>query len=136
MRSGGDEVVIVVEDTPTRVVLQHILVDAKSGHVTKHWRQDWIFEQPTRFEFSADQTWTMHALSPAQTGGAWTQRVYEVSDASRYCGTGTWRYDISIATRTRDLPARPLPPHDYTKRDAHHTYISNTRHTPPPHHPT
>src|SRR5690606_3191176 len=33
MRSGGDEVVIVVEDTPTRVVLQHILVDAKSGHV-------------------------------------------------------------------------------------------------------
>lgn len=34
--SGADKVVIVVEDTPTRVVLQHILVDASSGHVTKH----------------------------------------------------------------------------------------------------
>ncbi len=40
MRSGGDETVIVVEDTPTRIVLQHLLVDPKSGHVTKHWRQD------------------------------------------------------------------------------------------------
>lgn len=41
MRAGADEAVVVVEDTPTRVVLQHLLVDAKSGHVTKHWREDW-----------------------------------------------------------------------------------------------
>ena len=41
-RSGGDEVVIVVEDTPGKVVLQHLLVDQKGGHVTKHWRQDWM----------------------------------------------------------------------------------------------
>src|SRR3546814_18172996 len=67
MRSGGDEVVIVVADTPTRVVLQHILVDAKSGHVTKHWRPDWIFDAPTRFEFSSDQTLTLQAVAPAQT---------------------------------------------------------------------
>src|SRR5690606_41645411 len=64
MRSGGDEVVIVVQATPTRVVLQHILVDAKSGHVTKHWRQDWVYEAPTRFEVSGEQTWTVRA--PAQ----------------------------------------------------------------------
>src|SRR3546814_14784989 len=83
MRSGGDEVVIVVEDTPTRVVLQHILVEARSGHVTKHWRQDWIFEAPTRLEFSADPTWTVHALSPAQTGSAWPQCVDEVRAAPR-----------------------------------------------------
>ena len=47
MRSGGNEVVIVVEDTPTKIVLQHILVDEKSGHVTKHWRQDWTYEAPS-----------------------------------------------------------------------------------------
>lgn len=47
MRSGGSEVVIVVEDTPQRIVLQHLLLDEKSGHITKHWRQDWVYEAPT-----------------------------------------------------------------------------------------
>ncbi|TQV02416.1 hypothetical protein DB813_22410, partial [Xanthomonas perforans] len=86
MRSGASEVVIVVEDSPRRLVLQHVLVDEKTGHVTKHWRQDWTFEAPQRFEFTAEQTWTVHALTPAITSGAWTQCVYEVSDAPRYCG--------------------------------------------------
>ena len=30
MRSGGNELVVVVEDTPTRIVLQHLLVDPAS----------------------------------------------------------------------------------------------------------
>jgi len=50
--------------SPRKLVLQHLLVDEKSKHVTKHWRQDWIYEAPQRFEFSADQTWTVHALPP------------------------------------------------------------------------
>jgi hypothetical protein len=129
MRSVGDETVIVVEDTPTRVVLQHILVDARSGHVTKHWRQDWVYEAPTRFEFSADQTWTVHALSPGQTRGAWTQCVYEVSDAPRYCGTGKWSYDNGIATWTGDLTARPLPRREYTRREDYNVVIGINRHT-------
>lgn len=41
---GGDEAVIVVEDSPGKIVLQHILVDTRSGHVVKRWRQDWIYE--------------------------------------------------------------------------------------------
>ncbi len=69
-RSGGDEVVILVEDSPGRIVLQHILVDAKSGHVTKHWRQDWVYEAGQRFEFSADQTWTVHAIPRDASTGA------------------------------------------------------------------
>ncbi|GAA3933573.1 hypothetical protein GCM10022229_29350 [Luteimonas lutimaris] len=129
MRSGGDEVVIVVEDTPTRVVLQHILVDARSGHVTKHWRQDWTYEAPVRFEFSADQTWTVRALSPEETRGAWTQCVYEVSDAPRYCGTGKWNYDDGVATWTSDATWRPLPRREYTKRDDYNALRVVNRHT-------
>lgn len=83
VRTGGNEVVIVVEDTPTRVVLQHLLVEPKSGHVTKHWRQDWVYQAPTRFEFTADQTWQVRPIPTALTTGAWTQCVYEVSDAPR-----------------------------------------------------
>ncbi len=129
MRSGGDETVIVVEDTPTRIVLQHILVDAKSGHVTKHWRQDWFYEAPTRFEFTADQTWHVRAIPADTTRGAWTQCVYEVSDAPRYCGTGRWDYTNGVATWTSDLSWRPLPRREYTKRSDYYALSVVNRHT-------
>src|SRR3546814_21063205 len=66
MRSGGDEVVIVVEDTPTRVLLQHNLVDAKRGHVTKHRPKDWIFRAPTGFDYTAHPTCTIPPPPHAQ----------------------------------------------------------------------
>ena len=129
MRSGGDEMVIVVEDTHTRIVLQHILVDAKSGHVTKHWRQDWFYEAPTRFEFTADQTWHVRAIPADATRGAWTQCVYEVSDAPRYCGTGRWDYTNGVATWTSDLSWRPLPRREYTRRSDYNALSVVNRHT-------
>lgn len=132
-RSGADEVVIVVEDSPRRVVLQHILVDAKSGHVTKHWRQDWTYEAAQRFEFSAEQTWTVRAIPADETRGAWTQCVYEVSDAPRYCGTGRWIHagsgDGRIATWTSDDSWRPLPRREYTKRSDYNAVAAVNRHT-------
>lgn len=128
-RSGGNETVIVVEDTPTKIVLQHILVDEKSGHVTKHWRQDWVYQAPSRFEFSADQTWQVRAIPADETRGAWTQCVFEVSDAPRYCGTGTWTYDNGIATWTSDQTWRPLPRREYTKRSDYNAVSAINRHT-------
>ena len=129
MRSGGDETVIVVEDVPGRIVLQHILVDAKSGHVTKHWRQDWVYQAPTRFEFSADQTWRVRPVPAEATRGAWTQCVYEVSDAPRYCGTGRWDYAHGVATWTSDLSWRPLPRREYTQRSDYNALSVVNRHT-------
>jgi hypothetical protein len=128
-RSGADEAVIVVEDAPGRIVLQHILVDARSGHVTKHWRQDWVYEAPRRFEFSADQTWTMRAIPAESTRGAWTQCVYEVSDAPRYCGTGRWTHDNGIAMWTGDAGWRPLPRREYSKRSDYDAILAVNRHT-------
>lgn len=128
-RSGGNETVIVVEDTPTKIVLQHILVDEKSGHVTKHWRQDWVYQAPSRFEFSADQTWRVRAIPAETTRGAWTQCVFEVSDAPRYCGTGRWSYDNGIATWTSDTTWRPLPRREYTKRSDYNAVAAINRHT-------
>ena len=129
MRSGGDETVIVVEDTPTRIVLQHILVDAKSGHVTKHWRQDWFYEAPTRFEFTADQTWHVRTIPTDATRSAWTQCVYEVSDAPRYCGTGRWDYTNGVSTWTSDLSWRPLPRREYARRGDYNALSVVNRHT-------
>ena len=129
MRSGGDEVVIVVEDTPAKVVLQHILVDPKSGHVTKHWRQDWMYEAPRRWEFASDQTWRLRDIPADRTRGAWTQCVYEVSDAPRYCGTGRWNHQYGVATWTSDRTWRPLPRREYTKRSDYNAMNVENRHT-------
>ena len=128
-RSGGDEVVIVVEDAPGRIVLQHLLVEPKSGHVTKHWRQDWTWEAAQRFEFSADQTFQVRPIPAALTQGAWTQCVYEVSDAPRYCGTGRWDHDTGAATWTSDLSWRPLPRREHTIRSDYNALSVVNRHT-------
>ena len=129
VRSGGNEVVIVVEDTPNRVVLQHLLVDAKSGHVTKHWRQDWTYEAANRFEFSDDQTWQVRSIPDEVNRGAWTQCVFEVSDAPRYCGTGRWDYHNGVPTWTSDLSWRPLPRREYTIRSDYNAVSAINRHT-------
>ena len=127
--SGGDEIVIVVEDTPQRIVLQHILLDVRSGHVTKHWRQDWTWQAASRFEFDADQTWRSHVLPQAETAQAWTQCVYEVSDAPRYCGTGRWLHDGAASTWTSDPTWRPLPRREYTQRKDYNAIRAINRHT-------
>ncbi|MFO0394489.1 MAG: DUF6607 family protein, partial [Lysobacteraceae bacterium] len=126
--SGAREVVILVEDSPSKIVLQHLLV-APNGHVTKHWRQDWTFEAPSRFEFVADQTWRVRALSTEETAGKWTQCVFEVSDAPRYCGTGAWNHKYGNATWTSDRSWRPLPRREYTTREDYNALNVENRHT-------
>jgi hypothetical protein len=126
--SGAREVVILVEDTPTKIVLQHVLV-GKDGHVTKHWRQDWQFEAPSRFEFVADQTWRVRALTSEESAGKWTQCVFEVSDAPRYCGTGAWNHKYGNATWTSDRSWRPLPRREYTTREDYNALNVENRHT-------
>lgn len=119
----------MVEDSPDRIVLQHLLVEPKSGHVTKHWRQDWVYEAPARFEFSDDQTWTVQPIAAEKTAGAWTQCVYEVSDAPRYCGTGRWNHKYGVATWTSDRSWRPLPRREYTTREDYNALNVENRHT-------
>ncbi len=130
--TGGYETVIVVEDSPDRIVLQHLLV-SPGGHVIKHWRQDWYFEAKERFEFVADQEWAIRALAPEKTAGAWTQCVFEVSDAPRYCGTGKWNHRYGVSTWTSDRTWRPLPRREYTRRDDYNAINAENRHTVTPH---
>jgi len=128
-RTGGDEVVIVVENSSQRIVLQHLLLHVPSGHVTKHWRQDWTYEATQRWEFTSDQTWRWRDLPQDQIKGHWTQCVYEVSDAPRYCGTGRWVHANGISTWTSDTSWRPLPRRDYTKRKDYNGLGAINRHT-------
>ncbi len=125
--TGGDETVVLVSDDGRRISLQHLLV--AGGHVVKHWRQDWEYEAPRRLEFSEDQTWRLREIPTQKTRGAWTQCVYEVSDAPRYCGTGRWQYKGETATWTSDATWRPLPRREYTVRKDYNAVAAINRHS-------
>lgn len=127
--AGAFETVVLVEDSGRKIVLQHLLVSKDGAHVIKHWRQDWIFEAPTRFEFTEDQTWRVKPIAAAITQAAWTQCVYEVNDAPRYCGTGKWRHDTGAPTWTSDPTWRPLPRREYTVRSDYNALNATNRHT-------
>jgi hypothetical protein len=127
-RTGAYETVVLVEDHGREIVLQHLLVSEK-GHVIKHWRQDWRYEAPTRFEFTADQTWRIKPIAADLTREAWTQCVYEVSDAPRYCGTGKWNHRYGAPTWTSDRSWRPLPRREYTTRADYNAINAENRHT-------
>lgn len=126
--TGGYETVIVLADQPDFISLQHILV-TPSGHVVKHWRQDWEYEAAERFEFVSDQTWETRPLDEDKTQNAWTQCVFEVSDAPRYCGTGKWNHRYGVSTWTSDRTWRPLPRREYTKREDYNAINAENRHT-------
>lgn len=127
-RTAGWELVLVVTDEPGRIVLQHIL-QAQAGHVTKHWRQEWRWEARERFEFTGVQTWHVRPLDTRATAGAWTQSVFEVSDAPRYSGTGRWNHRYGVSTWTSDRTWRPLPRREYTKRSDYNALNVENRHT-------
>jgi hypothetical protein len=126
--SGAHEVVVLVEDTGDRLVLQHLLV-VGDGHVIKHWRQDWHFEARERLRFSEDQTWRLEPLPEAKIADHWTQCVFEVSDAPRYCGTGKWNHRYGVSTWTSDRSWRPLPRREYTTRSDYNALNVENRHT-------
>src|SRR5690606_26599763 len=127
--SGGYETVVVVVDEPGRIVLQHLLVSREGGHVTKHWRQDWVWQAPTRVEFTDDQVWRVRASPAEQNEGAWTQCVHELSDAPRYCGTGRCNHRYGVATWTSDRSWRPLPRREYSARKDYNALNVENRHT-------
>lgn len=129
--TGAYETVIVVENSPKKIVLQHILV-ADSGHVTKHWRQDWFYEAKRRQSYQGDQIWKREKLDRKTRRGAWTQCVYEVSDAPRYCGTGRWVHNGNISTWESDRIWRPLPRREYTTRKDYNVLEAVNRHTVTP----
>ena len=126
--SGGYEIVLVVEDTAEKIVLQHLLV-MPGGAVIKHWRQDWAFQAVDQFNFVADQTWEVQAIETDRREGAWTQCVFEVSDAPRYCGTGQWNHRYGVSTWTSGRSWRPLPRREYTTRKDYNALNAENRHT-------
>jgi hypothetical protein len=129
-RVDGHELVVVVEDGPTRISLQHLLVvgPPDEPRVIKHWRQDWVFEDPELLEFRGGGVWEAKRLPPEDARCSWTQAVFEVNDAPRYESWGRWQHAAGTSSWTSQETWRPLPRREYTTRRDYDVVLGFNRH--------
>jgi hypothetical protein len=113
--SGGVELVIPVEQTDTRIVMQHLLVITDSI-IVKHWREEWTYENPERWVYEGNNVWKKILLSPDEVKGKWTQSVWEVSDAPRYQGQSQW-VELDGHWVWQATADAPLPRREYSARN-------------------
>ena len=113
-RSGGYEVVRVIEDTGRRIVLQHILVSEHEGkpHITKHWRQDWEYEPAKVLVYSDRNAWTWEDVPEKMRRGRWSQTVWQVDDSPRYAGWGQFEEQGGLRRWRSNWTWRPLARRD------------------------
>jgi hypothetical protein len=126
--AGGNETVLVVENSGKRIVLQHILVSKDGEHVVKHWRQDWTYEDRDLREYAGDRTWNARHLSAREARGTWTQAVYEVNDGPRYESFGRWVHDGEYSSWQSATTWRPLPRREYSTRKDYDVLLAVNRH--------
>jgi hypothetical protein len=121
----GIEYVTILEETETKVVLQHLLI-VSDTMIVKHWRQDWIYQNTEIHGYYKDDTWKKVTLPAEKVKGTWTQKVFQVDDSPRYEGYGTWvhvdgrHFWESVADAP--LPRRELPrkaEYNVLKRHSH-----------------
>jgi len=123
------EVVFVVEDSPKRIVLQHVLWVESYDRVVKHWKQEWKYEDPVMYEFVGNLTWQRRELSKEEVKGTWSQKVSQVDDSPRYESYGKWIHQGGLSSWQGNQTRRPLPRREYTKRKDYEVFMGVNRHT-------
>jgi len=113
--NGGLELILPVEVSDKKMVLQHLLVISDSM-IIKHWREDWTYENQTIFRYKGNKLWVKEQLKPEQFKGKWTQSVWEVSDAPRYQGASEW-INTDEKTFWQNTSDAPLPRREYSVRN-------------------
>lgn len=124
-QSWATEYIEVIEDSGKFISLQHILVMYFIGEggkiegpmVTKHWRQDWTYEDTAMLEYRGDNTWQTAGVPESESKGKWSQAVYQVDDTPRYESLGEWKFDGNYFYWKSGTTWRPLPRREFTVRD-------------------
>jgi len=134
-QSWGTEYVYVRRNEPRFVSLQHLLVmfvrtadGAMQGpFVTKHWRQDWRYEDSELLTYRGHNTWAKERLPPEQVQGTWTQAVFQVDDSPRYEAYGRWEHLGNVSTWRSSTTWRPLPRREFSVRSDYHVLIGTNQ---------
>jgi hypothetical protein len=129
-RTGGTEMILVAEESPTRVSLQHILLIEHGGKsmAMKHWRQDWTYQDREVLEYRGGQRWARRLLASDQVRCGWSQAVFEVNDGPRYESWGRWVHAGETSTWTSGDTWRPLPRREYSHRSDYDVLAGVNRH--------
>ena len=134
-RSGGNEVVRVIEDTGRRIVLQHLLVvedDDGKPYIIKHWRQDWDYEPAKVLVYRGDGNWVWEDVPERMRAGRWSQTVWQVDDSPRYAGWGQWETQAGLRRWRSNWTWRPLARRDAVRNPVYDRYYSINRQQPTP----
>jgi hypothetical protein len=134
-RSGGNEVVRVIEDTGRKISLQHMLVitgDDDKSMIIKHWRQDWEYEPAKVLVYSDRNAWTWEDVPEKMRTGRWSQTVYQVDDSPRYGGWGQFETQGGVRRWRSNWTWRPLARRDAVRNPVYDRYLSINRHQPSP----
>lgn len=114
-RSSAKEIAIIVEDSPKKIVIQHLLVMRGDSMIIKHWREDWTFEDSKILAFDKEDTWKNVTLKPEEVKGKWTQKVFQVDDSPRYQAIGSWVH-VDGRSQWLSYSDSPLPRREHTER--------------------
>ena len=136
-QSWGTEYVYVIRDDPHLISLQHLLVMFLQGSdgkvegpfVTKHWRQEWRYEDRELLTYRGHETWAKERLPPDVARGTWTQAVSQVDDSPRYEAYGRWEHFGNVSTWQSSPTWRPLPRREFSVRKDYQVLIGENRHT-------
>lgn len=112
--SGGTELILPIEVTDKKIVMQHLLIITDSM-IVKHWREEWSYENPVVWKYKGDKVWEKQTLKPEEVKGKWTQTVWEVSDEPRYQGAAEWQLTDGKISWQNTADA-PLPRREYSTR--------------------
>lgn len=124
----ANEIVIVIEDSGDRIVLQHILTTGNGQRVVKHWKQIWTWQDTRLTEFQGLQKWKIRQISPEKAMGKWSQQVTQVDDSPRYESLGKWRHEGGHSRWESGPTNRPLPRREHTKRSDYQVLLGVNRH--------
>lgn len=134
-QSWGTERIYVIEDTPRKIVLQHVMAmfvtdeqgSIRGPFVQKHWRQQWEYEPESLHVYAGDDRW--RTIVPETTDGVWAQTVFQVDDSPRYAALGRWEHNGSFSTWLSSETMRPLPRRESSVRSDYSVLVGTNRHT-------
>lgn len=115
-RSSAKEWALILEDSPKKISIQHLLVMRGDSMIIKHWREDWTYEDTQILAYDKNDTWKKVSLSANDVKGKWTQKVFQVDDSPRYQAIGTWVH-VDGKHQWQSNSDSPLPRREYSERN-------------------
>jgi hypothetical protein len=121
----GREWVFVIEESPKKIVIEHLLV-MKDTFVIKHWREDWTYQDPHLLTYYTTNDFRYVNIKNQNFKNGWTQKVYGTQDEPRYAGFGEWAH-VNGKSVWESRADASLPRREYAHRSDYNVLSRGNR---------